>query len=61
MNDIHKAQLRVLRGSAMELWGRLTHDPWQRIAGRRERLLGEFEASLAVSKEKLATSELKKK
>jgi hypothetical protein len=28
----------------------VTHDPWLRIAGRRERLLGRLEASLAESR-----------
>ena len=28
----------------------MTHDPWLRIAGRRERLLGRLEASLAESR-----------
>jgi hypothetical protein len=28
----------------------VTNDPWKRIAGRRERLLGRLEASLAESR-----------
>ena len=43
-------QWRAVKGWARESWGRVTNDPWQRIAGRRERLLGELEASLATSR-----------
>jgi len=43
-------QLRAMKGWALEHWGRVTNDPWQRLAGRRERLMGEFEASLAQSR-----------
>jgi uncharacterized protein YjbJ (UPF0337 family) len=41
---------REMKGWALEHWGRVTHDPWKRIAGRRERLLGQLEASLAESR-----------
>ncbi|MBC8023429.1 MAG: hypothetical protein H7Y14_09945 [Burkholderiales bacterium] len=41
---------REVKGWALEQIGRVTHDPWQRIAGRRERLLGRLEASLAESR-----------
>lgn len=41
---------RAVKGMVLESWGRVTNDPWQRIAGRRERLLGELEASLATSR-----------
>ncbi|HXF81092.1 MAG TPA: CsbD family protein [Usitatibacter sp.] len=41
---------REMKGWALESWGRVTHDPWKRIAGRRERLLGRLEASLAESR-----------
>jgi uncharacterized protein YjbJ (UPF0337 family) len=41
---------REMKGWALENWGRVTHDPWKRIAGRRERLLGRLEASLAESR-----------
>jgi uncharacterized protein YjbJ (UPF0337 family) len=41
---------REVKGWALESWGRVTHDPWMRIAGRRERLLGQLEASLAESR-----------
>jgi uncharacterized protein YjbJ (UPF0337 family) len=41
---------REVKGWALESWGRVTHDPWRRIAGRRERLLGRLEASLAESR-----------
>ncbi len=41
---------REMKGWALEHWGRVTRDPWKRIAGRRERLLGRLEASLAESR-----------
>jgi uncharacterized protein YjbJ (UPF0337 family) len=41
---------REVKGWALEKWGHVTHDPWMRIAGRRERLLGRLEASLAESR-----------
>ena len=41
---------REMKGWALESWGRVMHDPWKRIAGRRERLLGRLEASLAESR-----------
>ena len=48
-DQIH-GHLREMKGWALEHWGRVTHDPWTRIAGRRERLLGRLEASLAESR-----------
>jgi len=48
-DQIH-GHLRNMKGWALENWGRVTHDPWLRIAGRRERLLGQLEASLAESR-----------
>jgi uncharacterized protein YjbJ (UPF0337 family) len=41
---------REVKGWALEQIGRVTQDPWKRIAGRRERLLGRLEASLAESR-----------
>jgi uncharacterized protein YjbJ (UPF0337 family) len=41
---------REAKGWALEKWGDVTHDPWKRIAGRREQLLGRLEASLAESR-----------
>jgi uncharacterized protein YjbJ (UPF0337 family) len=41
---------REMKGWALEQLGRVTQDPWKRIAGRRERLLGRLEASLAESR-----------
>jgi uncharacterized protein YjbJ (UPF0337 family) len=41
---------REVKGWALEKWGNVTHDPWMRIAGRREQLLGRLEASLAESR-----------
>ncbi len=45
-----QGHLREVKGWALESWGRVTHDPWLKIAGRRERLLGRLEASLAESR-----------
>jgi uncharacterized protein YjbJ (UPF0337 family) len=47
--QIH-GHLRTMKGWALENWGRVTHDPWMRLAGRREQLLGRLEASLAQSR-----------
>ena len=47
--QIH-GHIREVKGWALESWGRVTHDPWLKIAGRRERLLGRLEASLAESR-----------
>jgi uncharacterized protein YjbJ (UPF0337 family) len=41
---------REVKGWALEHLGRVTNDPWKRIAGRRERLLGRLQASLAESR-----------
>lgn len=48
-DQIH-GHFRTMKGWALESWGRVTHDPWLRIAGRREQLLGRLEASLAESR-----------
>lgn len=48
--DQINGHLRAMKGWALESWGRVTHDPWMRIAGRRELLLGQLEASLASSR-----------
>jgi uncharacterized protein YjbJ (UPF0337 family) len=42
---------REMKGWTLEKWGNVTNDPWMRIAGRRERLLGRLEASLAESRQ----------
>ena len=47
--QIH-GHLRAMKGWALESWGRVTQDPWLRIAGRREQRLGQMEASLAESR-----------
>ena len=48
--DEFQGHMREVKGWALEHWGRVTHDPWKRIAGRRERLLGRPEAALAESR-----------
>ena len=47
MNRIH-GHMREMKGWALENWGAMIRDPWIRIAGRRERLLGSLEASLSL-------------
>ena len=47
--QIH-GHFRAMKGWAQENWGRVTNDPWLRLAGRREQLLGRLEASLAESR-----------
>jgi uncharacterized protein YjbJ (UPF0337 family) len=49
-SDQINGQIRAMKGWALESWGRVTNDPWLRIAGRREQLLGRLEASLAESR-----------
>ena len=49
-SDQMRGHIRTMKGWALERWGRVTHDPWLRIAGRREQLLGRLEASLAESR-----------
>jgi len=49
-SDQMHGRWRAMKGWAQESWGRVTGDPWLRIAGRREQLLGQFEASLAESR-----------
>jgi len=53
--QIH-GHIRAMKGWALESWGRVTDDPWLRIAGRREQLLGQLEASLASSRHIAETS-----
>ena len=48
-DQIH-GHIRAMKGWAQENWGRVTNDPWLRLAGRREQLLGRLEASLAESR-----------
>jgi uncharacterized protein YjbJ (UPF0337 family) len=48
--DQMNGHFRTVKGWALESWGRITHDPWLRIAGRREQLLGRLDASLAESR-----------
>ena len=49
--DQINGHIRTMKGWAIESWGRVTQDPWLRIAGRREQLLGRLEASLAESRQ----------
>jgi uncharacterized protein YjbJ (UPF0337 family) len=48
--DQMHGHFREVKGWALESWGRVTRDPWLKIEGRRERLLGRLEASLAGSR-----------
>ena len=49
-SDQLHGHFRAAKGWALESWGKVTQDPWLRIAGRREQLLGQLEASLAQSR-----------
>lgn len=49
-SDQLHGHFRAVKGWALESWGKVTQDPWLRIAGRREQLLGQLEASLAQSR-----------
>lgn len=49
-NEQMHGHWREVKGWALENWGRITGDPYKRVAGRRERLLGQLEASLAESR-----------
>ena len=49
-SDQMHGRWRAMKGWAQESWGKVTGDPWLRIAGRREQLLGQLEASLAESR-----------
>jgi uncharacterized protein YjbJ (UPF0337 family) len=55
-SDQLHGHFREMKGWALENWGRVTNDPWKRIAGRRERLLGQLEASLSESRRIAAPS-----
>ena len=55
-SDQMHGRWRAMKGWAQESWGKVTGDPWLRIAGRREQLLGNLEASLAESRPIAATS-----
>ena len=55
-SDQIQGHLREMKGWALEKWGGVTRDPCLRIAGRRERLLGRLEASLAESRQLAETS-----
>ncbi|HSN19314.1 MAG TPA: CsbD family protein [Usitatibacter sp.] len=41
---------REMKGVVLERWGHVTRNPWLRIAGRRERIFGQLEVSLARSR-----------
>ena len=49
-SDQLHGHFRAVKGWALESWGKVTQDPWLRIAGRREQLLGRLDASLAESR-----------
>jgi uncharacterized protein YjbJ (UPF0337 family) len=48
--DQFQGHLRTMKGWVLESWGRATNDPWLRIAGRREQLLGGLAVSLEQSR-----------
>ncbi len=45
---------KLYAGKMREKWGRLTHNDAQRIAGRRDQLIGRLQHSYGAAKEKAA-------
>jgi uncharacterized protein YjbJ (UPF0337 family) len=42
---------RQLKGKAIQQWGKLTDDQFDRIAGKREQLIGEVQEAYGISKD----------
>jgi uncharacterized protein YjbJ (UPF0337 family) len=42
---------RQLKGKAIQQWGKLTDDQFDRIAGKREELVGQVQEAYGVSKD----------
>jgi uncharacterized protein YjbJ (UPF0337 family) len=47
----HFGQLGHWRGRIRERWGRLTNDELDRVAGRREQLVGRIQSAYGISQE----------
>ena len=42
---------RQLKGKAIQQWGKLTDDQFDRIAGKREQLVGQVQEAYGISKD----------
>jgi uncharacterized protein YjbJ (UPF0337 family) len=42
---------RQLKGKAIQQWGKLTDDQFDRIAGKREELVGQVQEAYGISKD----------
>ena len=42
---------RQLKGKAIQQWGKLTDDQYDRIAGKREELVGQVQEAYGISKD----------
>lgn len=40
-----------MTGKARESWGKLTDDDWERIAGKRDQLIGAIQKNYGIAKE----------
>ena len=49
--DQIKGEWNEFAGSARAHWGKLTDDDWQRIAGKKERLIGRAQKRYGIAKE----------
>ena len=51
-NDILEGRWKQIRGSAKEWWGKLTDDDFDRIAGKRDQLVGALQEKYGYTHEK---------
>ena len=49
--DVFEGRWKQLRGKAKEWWGQLTDDDFDKIAGRKDQLIGALQAKYGYSKE----------
>ena len=51
-NDIVEGHWKLMRGSAREWWGKLTDGDYDRIAGKRDQLVGALQEKYGYTREK---------
>mgnify|MGYP001164570462 CR=1 FL=1 len=51
-NDIVEGRWKQMRGSAKEWWGKLTDSDLDRIAGKRDQLVGALQEKYGYTREK---------
>lgn len=51
-NDILEGRWKQIQGSAKEWWGKLTDDDLDRIAGKRDQLVGALQEKYGYTREK---------